>query len=231
MRLTAIPTYKIYLNKDAVQRRHIYHSLKRLFGFLFALIGIILLSPFFLIIAIKIKSYDKGPVIYKQIRLGLNGKEFVFYKFRSMVVGADEILHKFEDDNQINGAMFKFKDDPRITPFGRFLRKHSFDELPQLVNVLKGDMCLIGPRPPLPNEVKKYTDYDMQRLYVRPGCSGLWQVTYRNDIDFKDMVQQDLYYIDNATLRQDLRLIFRTIHVMIWPNGMYKTDTPTHFSK
>lgn len=222
MRLTSIPTYKIYLNKDAVQKRYSYHFVKRIFGFLFSLLGLIVLSPFLLFIIIRIKTLDNGPAIYKQTRIGIDEKPFTLYKFRSMHEGADKILEQYEKDNQIKGAMFKLKDDPRITSFGRFLRKHSFDELPQLVNVLKGDMSLIGPRPPLPDEVKDYTEYDKQRLYVKPGCSGLWQVTYRNEIDFSEMVQQDLYYIDHARLSWDLRLIFRTIKVMIWPNGMYK---------
>lgn len=223
MRLASIPTYKINLNKDAVQSRHAYYFIKRIFGLLFSLLGLILLSPFFAFFAIRIKAYDKGPVIYKQTRFGINEKPFILYKFRTMHEGADEILAKYEKDNNIKGAMFKLKDDPRITPFGRFLRRHSFDELPQLANVVKGDMFLIGPRPPLPDEVKEYTEYDKQRLYVKPGCSGLWQVTYRNEVDFEDMVQQDLYYIDNASLLFDLKLIFRTIKVIIWPNGMYKT--------
>lgn len=150
MRFTAIPTYKIYLNKDAVQQRYVYRFIKRCFDFVTSAVALVLLSPFFLIIAIRIKAYDKGPVIFKQTRYGLNKKPFTFYKFRSMHEGADKILKQYEDKNQIEGAMFKLKDDPRITPFGRFLRKHSFDELPQLLNVLKGDMALIGPRPPLP---------------------------------------------------------------------------------
>lgn len=215
MRLASIPKYKIYLNKNAVQDRHIYLFIKRLFGSIMSFIALIVLSPFFAIIAIRIKSFDKGSVIYKQTRIGLNEKPFTLYKFRTMHEGADEILYKYEKDNQIKGAMFKLQDDPRITPFGRFLRRHSFDELPQLFNVLKGNMYLIGPRPPLPEEVKKYTDYDKQRLYVKPGCSGLWQVTFRNEIDFSEMVQQDLYYIDHANIFWDLRLIFRTVRVMI----------------
>lgn len=222
MRLSSIPTYKIYLNKEAVQNRWFYHFFKRLFDLLFSLIAVIVLSPFFAFVAIRIKAFDKGKVIYKQTRLGINEKPFVLYKFRTMHEGADEILKKYEEDNQVKGAMFKIKDDPRITPFGKFLRRHSIDELPQLVNVIKGDMSLIGPRPPLPDEVRKYSDYDKQRLYVKPGCSGLWQVTYRNEVGFSEMVQQDLYYINQANLLWDLRLIFRTARVMIWPNGMYK---------
>lgn len=222
MRLSTIPTYKIFLNKAAVQDRHIYQFIKRVVGSLFSLIVLIILSPFFVFVAIRIKAFDKGPIIFKQTRIGKDEKPFMLYKFRTMHEGADEILYKYERENQIKGAMFKLQNDPRITPFGRFLRRHSFDELPQLFNVLKGNMYLIGPRPPLPEEVEKYTDYDKQRLFVKPGCSGLWQVTYRNEIDFSEMVQQDLYYIDHSNIFWDLRLIFRTVRVMIWPNGMYK---------
>ena len=200
MRLSTIPTYKIYLNKQAVQDRYIYRFIKRIFGTVFSLIALIILSPFFAFVAIRIKIFDKGPVIYKQARVGLNEKQFTLYKFRTMHEGADEIIEKYSKDNRIEGAMFKIQDDPRITPFGRFLRRHSFDELPQLFNVAKGDMSLIGPRPPLPREVESYTDYDKQLLFVKPGCSGLWQVTYRNEISFKERVQQDLYYIDHANI-------------------------------
>ena len=200
MRLSTIPTYKIHLNKTAVQDRYVYRFLKRLFGTIFSAIAIILLSPFIAIIAIKIKAFDKGSVFFKQTRIGMNEKPFTLYKFRTMHEGSDDIIKQYEKENQIKGAMFKIKDDPRITPFGKFLRRHSFDELPQLFNVIKGDMALIGPRPPLPREVENYTDYDMQIFYVKPGCSGLWQVTYRNEISFSERIQQDLYYIDHANI-------------------------------
>lgn len=200
MRLSTIPTYKIHLNKKAVQDRYIYRSVKRIGGGVMSIIALILLSPFFAYIAIRIKSYDKGPVIFKQTRIGMNEKPFTLYKFRTMHEGADERIKQYEKGNEMKGAMFKLIDDPRITPFGRFLRRHSFDELPQLVNVIKGNMALIGPRPPLPREVEKYTNYDRQILFVKPGCSGLWQVTYRNAISFDKRVQQDLYYIDHANI-------------------------------
>lgn len=173
MRLSTIPTYKIYLNKEAVQDRHIYYFFKRISGGILSAIALILLSPFFAFIAIRIKAYDKGSVIYKQTRIGKNEKLFTLYKFRTMHEGAEEVIKKYEKKNQIEGAMFKIQDDPRITPFGKFLRRHSFDELPQLFNVVKGDMALIGPRPPLPREVENYSDYDRQILFVKPGCSGL----------------------------------------------------------
>ena len=173
MRFSTIPTYEIHLNKIAVQDRYVYRFLKRFFGTIFSAIALVLLSPFIAFIAIRIKAFDKGPVIFKQTRIGMNEKPFTLYKFRTMHEGADDIIKQYEKENQIKGAMFKIKDDPRITPFGKFLRRHSFDELPQLFNVVKGDMALIGPRPPLPREVEHYTDYDKQILYVKPGCSGL----------------------------------------------------------
>lgn len=120
------------------------------------------------------------------------------YKFRSMVVNADQLLVRLKDQNEVDGAMFKMKHDPRITKIGHFIRKHSLDELPQLVKVLKGDMSLVGPRPPLPSEVIQYTNYDKQRLYVFPGCTGLWQGTERNNVGFNEMVKLDLKYICNA---------------------------------
>lgn len=139
------------------------------------------------------------------------------YKFRSMVVNADQL----RDQNEVDGAMFKMKHDPRITKVGHFIREHSLDELPQLVNVLKGDMSLVGSRPPLPSEVEQYTEYDKQRLYVIPGCTGLWQATLRNEVGFKKMVQLDIQYIQKASFMFDLRIILKTVLIMLKPNGSY----------
>ena len=143
------------------------------------------------------------------------------WKFRSMVVDADKMLDKLEDQNEIDGAMFKIKDDPRVTKIGHVIRKYSLDELPQLWNVLIGDMSLVGPRPPLPSEVAEYTDYDKQRLTVMPGCTGLWQVTKRNEADFDEMVWLDIVYINHSGMWEDLKLIIKTVLVMIHPNGAY----------
>ncbi|WP_460291255.1 sugar transferase [Bacillus cereus] len=152
--------------------------MKRLIDIFGSLCGLIFLSPIFLIVALFIKLEDpKGPVFFKQIRVGKDEKEFGMYKFRSMVVDAEEQLNDLLQLNEVSGAMFKMKEDPRITKIGKFIRKTSIDELPQLLNVLKGEMSLVGPRPPLPREVKEYTLYDKQRLLVTPGCTGLWQVT------------------------------------------------------
>lgn len=212
---------KTVLNQKYLNSRHIYHFFKRLLDIIISLIGLIVLSPVFLIIVILIKLDDHGPAFYKQKRIGFNGRAFEMYKFRSMVVDADKKLAKILNQNEVQGAMFKMKRDPRITRVGHFLRNHSLDELPQLVNVLKGDMSLVGPRPPLPREVKDYTAYDMQRLWVKPGCTGLWQVTERNDVGFDRMVQLDIEYIRHSGLWYDFTLLVRTVKVVIFPNSAY----------
>uniref|UniRef100_UPI0005351ECC sugar transferase n=1 Tax=Lactiplantibacillus paraplantarum TaxID=60520 RepID=UPI0005351ECC len=167
-----------------VQReRYGYRLIKRLFDVCASFTALVLLSPMFLVVAIAIKVEDsQGKVFYSQIRVGKGGKRFKMYKFRSMVSNADELLKTLISENDVGGAMFKMKLDPRVTKVGSFIRKYSIDELPQLVNVLKGNMSLVGPRPPLEREVKEYTDYDKQRLYVKPGCTGLWQATVRNSV-------------------------------------------------
>ncbi|WP_231124917.1 sugar transferase [Limosilactobacillus reuteri] len=198
-----------------------YHSIKRIFDFMAAICGVIILSPVMLVIAILIKVEDHGPVFYKQVRVGKNGKKFKMYKFRSMFVNADKMLSKLKEQNDVEGPMFKMKDDPRITKVGHFIRKHSLDELPQFLNVIKGDMSLVGPRPPLPSEVAEYSDYDKQRLYVTPGCTGLWQATERNEVGFSEMVQLDIQYIQRASFMFDLWIIWKTVEIIIKPNGSY----------
>ena len=169
----------------------------------------------------KIRHEDGGPAFYSQERIGKDEKPFKMWKFRSMVVNADQMIDQLEDQNEIEGAMFKIKDDPRITKIGHTIRKYSLDELPQLWNVLIGDMSLVGPRPPLPSEVEEYTDYDKQRLLVMSGCTGLWQVTKRNEADFDEMVWLDIVYINHSGLWEDFKLIIKTIGVVIHPNGAY----------
>ena len=213
---------KLQVNPAKVDdRRPLYHAVKRLFDVVASACGLILLSPLFLLLIILIKSEDGGPAFYSQERIGKNEKPFKMWKFRSMVVDADKMLDKLEDQNEIDGAMFKIKDDPRITKIGHVIRKYSLDELPQLWNVLIGDMSLVGPRPPLPSEVEEYTDYDKQRLTVMPGCTGLWQVTKRNEADFDEMVWLDIVYINHSGVFEDLKLIVKTVLVMIHPNGAY----------
>jgi exopolysaccharide biosynthesis polyprenyl glycosylphosphotransferase len=199
-----------------------YLIAKRLMDICGAIIGLVFLSWLFLLVAILIKLEDpKGPIIFKQVRVGKDGKEFYMYKFRSMVTNAEELLDSLLHLNETTGAMFKMKEDPRVTKIGKFIRKTSIDELPQLWNVLKGEMSLVGPRPPLPREVVQYTEYDKQRLLVTPGCTGLWQVSGRNDLGFNEMVELDLKYIRERSLLYDLKIIFKTIKIMIKPNSAY----------
>lgn len=211
----------VLLDKVKVNARPIYHTVKRGFDFVAAICGLILLSPVMLWIAFLIKKEDHGPIFYKQTRVGKNGKNFEMYKFRSMFVNADQMLDKLKNQNDVEGPMFKMKKDPRITKIGHFIRKHSLDELLQFINVIKGDMSLVGPRPPLPSEVTEYSDYDKQRLYVTPGCTGLWQATERNEVGFNEMVQLDIDYIKRASFSLDLWIIWKTVEVVIKPNISY----------
>ena len=212
---------KIQVNPAKVHGRPIYHALKRFFDIVASAIGLIMLSPLFLFLIIKIKHEDGGPAFYSQERIGKNEKPFKMWKFRSMIVNADKMVEQLEEQNEIDGAMFKIKDDPRVTKIGHVIRKYSLDELPQLWNVLKGDMSLVGPRPPLPMEVEDYTPYDKLRLTVTPGCTGLWQVTKRNDANFDEMVELDLEYINKSSLWFDLKILLKTVGVVIHPNSAY----------
>ncbi|APE76991.1 sugar transferase [Leuconostoc mesenteroides subsp. jonggajibkimchii] len=201
--------------KIIVRKDKIYLFMKRIMDYIGSGIGIIIISPVLLLIAIIIKFEDGGPVIFKQERVGYNGKRFFIYKFRSMRVDAEQLKQDLLKKNEVKGAMFKIKDDPRVTNFGRFIRKHSLDELPQFFNVLIGDMGLVGPRPPLVEEVEKYTEYEKQRLIVRPGLSGLWQISGRNNLSFSDMVELDLQYIQTRNIILDSKIILKTIWDMI----------------
>ncbi|MEE6666595.1 sugar transferase [Pediococcus acidilactici] len=208
--------------KMEVANLSLYSVVKRLSDVIGAVLGMTILSPVFLIIAIAIKLEDpRGPIIFTQVRVGKNGKYFKIYKFRSMRVNAEEELAKLKSQNDVKGAMFKLKNDPRVTRAGHFIRKRSLDELPQLYNVLIGDMSLIGPRPPLVNEVAAYSKRDLQRLRVRPGCSGLWQISGRNELDFDEMVDLDLEYIQKRSILFDLEIIWKTVVQMIFPKGAY----------
>lgn len=208
--------------KEIIENQKKYLIAKRAMDILGSLFGIIILSPIFLVIALLIKIEDrKGSVIFKQLRVGKDGKLFYIYKFRSMVTNAEKLLDKLLDKNETTGAMFKMKNDPRVTRIGHFIRRTSIDELPQLFNVLKGNMSLVGPRPPLPREVDKYTSYDKQRLLVTPGCTGLWQVSGRSNVGFKKMVELDIRYIEKRSLYFDIKLIYKTINLIFNSNGAY----------
>ncbi|WP_429602389.1 sugar transferase [Bacillus albus] len=212
----------IEFDEATVNAKKGYLITKRCIDFIGALCGLILLCPIFFVVALLIKYEDpKGPVLFKQIRIGKNGKRFYMYKFRSMVTNAEEQLEELLKYNEVSGAMFKMKKDPRVTKIGNFIRKTSIDELPQLINVLKGDMSLVGPRPPLSREVEEYTDYDKQRLLVIPGCTGLWQISGRSNVGFKEMVEMDIYYIKNRNVMFDFKIIFKTIMVFIGSKDAY----------
>lgn len=192
-----------------------YLVLKRILDIIGSVFGIIILSPVFLIVSILIKLENpKGKVFFIQHRNGLNGRIFKMYKFRSMVENAEAQLDDLKDKNEMSGPAFKMKDDPRITRIGKFIRITSIDELPQLFNVLKGEMSLVGPRPPIPTEVECYNQYQMQRLMVKPGLTCYWQVGGRNDISFDEWVDLDIKYIKERNLLIDIKLILKTVLVL-----------------
>ena len=202
--------------QELVNDSSLYLIIKRLIDILGALIGIILSSPIMLIVAICIKIEDpNGPVFFSQVRNGVYPSTFKMYKFRSMYKDAEERLEEIQHLNEQTGPAFKIKDDPRITKVGRFIRKTSLDELPQLFNVLKGDMSLVGPRPAIPREVEKYTPYQKQRLFVKPGLTCIWQVSGRNNIEFDEWVELDIKYIKERNLWLDLKLILMTIPALL----------------
>ncbi|MBP9838451.1 MAG: sugar transferase [Proteobacteria bacterium] len=196
------------------------HLVKRMIDVVISSLLLILLLPFLLFISLLIKLTSPGPIFFKQKRVGLNGRLFTLLKFRSMVKNAEELLATLTDRNEMNGPVFKITDDPRITPLGKFLRKYSLDELPQLFNVFVGDMSLVGPRPPLPTEVSRYRRKQRKRLSMRPGLTCTWQISGRNNIpDFEKWAELDLEYIDNWSLRRDLELLLKTIPVVISGSG------------
>ena len=193
----------------------VYMFCKRAMDIIGSLAGIILLSPLLLIIAIAIKIEDpKGSIFFAQQRCGKDNKLFPMYKFRSMVSNAEELLEELMEHNEMDGPVFKIKDDPRITKVGKFIRKTSVDELPQLFNILRGDMSIVGPRPAIPHEVAEYNDYQRQRLLVKPGLTCIWQVSGRNSIGFDEWVDMDLEYIATRNLWMDIKLIFKTVGVL-----------------
>lgn len=208
------------------------HLFKRSVDILGAIAGIVLLSPLMLLVAMAVATTSPGPVIFRQIRVGKRGVPFVFFKFRSMLCNADDRIHREYVADLISGdlaginqgdaanPLYKLKSDPRVTWVGRFIRKTSVDELPQLFNVLKGDMSLVGPRPPLPYEVEKYQSWHLRRiLEVRPGITGLWQVEGRSKTSFDDMVRLDLRYIRSCSLMLDLKILLKTVKVVLWGEG------------
>lgn len=192
----------------------LYKVSKRALDVIASFLGLVILSPILLIVAILIKLESKGPAIFAQSRIGLNGEEFKMYKFRSMVQNAEELKEKLAKQNEMSGPMFKMKNDPRVTKVGKFIRKTSIDELPQLLNILKGDMTLVGPRPSLPKEVQKFEPWMLKRLEVKPGLTCYWQVSGRNNIDFYEWMKLDLKYVNDMGFWLDIKLIFKTVTVL-----------------
>ncbi|MFQ9521708.1 MAG: sugar transferase [Turicibacter sp.] len=208
---------ELIAKRDELVNDHIiYLTLKRLMDIVGASIGLIIASPIMLVVAILIKIEDpKGPIFFSQVRNGAYPGTFKMYKFRSMYIDAEERLQELMHLNEQSGPAFKIKNDPRITSIGKFIRKTSLDELPQLFNVLKGDMSLVGPRPAIPREVEQYTSYQKQRLFVKPGLTCIWQVSGRNNITFDQWVELDIEYIKTRSLWLDLKLILLTIPALL----------------
>lgn len=213
---------KTFLNREDVKGGHVlYRTFKRIQDIILSAFALIVLLPVMLIIAliVVIDSPGASP-IFSQTRIGKDGKPFVFYKFRSMRPNAEQMLDSLMHLNEMDGPVFKIKEDPRITRVGKFLRRTSIDELPQLLNILKGDMSIVGPRPPLPREVEQYDDYANQRLWVTPGLTCYWQTQHgRNNLSFEQWMELDMQYIQNRSFLTDWKIIFRTIGVVLGMSG------------
>jgi exopolysaccharide biosynthesis polyprenyl glycosylphosphotransferase len=188
---------------------------------LVALLLIVVLAPVFGALALAVRLGSPGPVLYRQTRVGKDGVPFPMWKFRTMVVGADRMRSGLEEANENDGHMFKMRRDPRITRLGRVLRRHSLDELPQLANVLLGHMSLVGPRPPLPEEVARYDEVERRRLSVKPGLTGLWQVSGRSELSWHETVSLDLRYVDNWSCAWDMSVMARTVRAVLDGRGAY----------
>lgn len=199
----------------------LWGAVKRTMDVVLSLTGLVLASPVMLVTALAIRCESPGPVIFRQVRVGKNGKEFKMYKFRSMYRDAEERLKDLEQRNEADGPVFKMANDPRITRVGRVIRKTSIDELPQLWNILKGEMSVVGPRPPLPREVAQYSDWDWGRLAVKPGLTCFWQISGRSDVSFDEWMKLDLKYVEEQSFLTDMEILLKTIGVVIKGKGAY----------
>ena len=195
--------------------------LKEIFDRVAAFFVLIILSPLFLIIALGLKFSSPGSILFRQQRCGVNGRKFILYKFRSMVENAEQMQEEIKDLSETTGPVFKIRSDPRLTKFGRILRRSTLDELPQLINVLKGEVSLVGPRPPIPSEVEKYDIWQRRRLSVRPGMTCLWQISGRSELGFDKWMELDLAYIDNWSLWLDFKILWKTIPAILSGRGAY----------
>ena len=201
------------------EKKHGYFIIKRMIDVIGALCGILLLLPVMIVVAICIKLGSKGTIFFTQERVGQDGIGFMMYKFRSMCTDAEYLLDKLQDKNEMSGPMFKIKKDPRVTKVGKFIRKTSIDELPQLFNILKGEMSLVGPRPSLPQEIAQFSSFQKQRLVAKPGLTCYWQVSGRSDVSFKEWMEMDVQYIEERNTWIDIRLIFKTVGVLFGDEG------------
>ena len=212
--------YHIPDDQFVYKKKRVFQFVKRGFDIFNALLALILLSPLLIIVAIIIKCYDRGPVFFKQERMGKDGKKFKMIKFRSMRVGAEGELHGLMDRNEASGPLFKIKDDPRITKPGKFIRKTSIDELPQLFNILGGSMSFVGPRPALEREVEAYKfESDKWRMKVKPGLTCIWQVSGRSNLPFAEQVEMDKYYIVHRNVFLDLKILLLTVPAVLTSDG------------
>lgn len=219
---TEIYRVKPLLNrKEVLHSKRVYWFFKRCQDIILSALALVVLSPLLIITALAIFIDDPhGSPIFTQTRIGRDGKPFKFYKFRSMCVNAESLLAGLMDRNEMDGPVFKIKDDPRVTRVGRFIRKTSIDELPQLWNILKGDMSIVGPRPPLPREVEQYGEYERQRLYVQPGLSCYWQIQpHRNELTFDDWMDLDMKYIQERSFLTDWKIILNTVGAVFGMQG------------
>jgi len=208
-----------FVTHQTTPTKYLSLKLKELFDIFFSAFVLVITSPIMLAISILIKLEDGGPVFFKQERVGQNGRRFVCFKFRSMIPNAEKLIAELQDKNESDGPTFKIENDPRITKIGRFLRKTSLDEFPQFYNVVKGEMSVVGPRPPLLSEVMQYEKYQLRRLSMKPGITCIWQVSGRNSISFKEWMKMDLDYIDNWSIKLDIKIILKTIAVIFKADG------------
>lgn len=204
-----------------INKRKSYLLLKRIGDVVFSVMGLIILSPLMLIVSILILLEDESPVLFLQERNGLNNKIFTMYKFRSMIKKAPEMRGTLNCYNELDGPAFKMKADPRITKVGRFIRKTSIDELPQLINIIKGEMSLVGPRPLPTYETAQCNDYQLQRLLVKPGLTCYWQISGRNDVSFDEWIEMDLKYIEDASVFTDIKILLMTVKAVLTEKGAY----------
>ena len=209
------------LSVNVLQLTRAQAAAKRACDVVVSAVGLLALLPLFAVVAVAIKATSPGPVIFRQERVGLRGRPFTLLKFRTMCAGADLMLDDLRDRNEADGPLFKLREDPRVTRVGAMLRRYSIDELPQLWNVLKGEMSLVGPRPPLAGEVALYEEWQLDRLEVRPGITGLWQVSGRSELSFEDYVRLDLFYVENWSIAYDLFILSKTVPLLVSARGAY----------